>query len=216
MNNLLWVDLLDIHKEVVGISITNAIYIYYIYKLIINIFRTKLRITTTTHIKILVITSYNIQQQLLNPYIAILHPAEYIPQLIDIYTIQDAIGSEIDIIIVDLIYIARIGYTNRYDLINIAMLQARAILIVVNQHSIFSKRQDINKFGNLQMAFRIFERSQTVVELKGYHFIYDRCYTSHSYNEAYIVEYANYASQVHHTHICKLTLQPLLETLPPL
>ncbi len=105
--------------------------------------------TTTTRTKVLVVISYNIQHQFLKHHIAILHPIEYIPQLIDIYIIQNVMESEADIVIVDLIYIICIGYINWYDLINIVMLQACVMFIVVSWYSIFSKRKGINKFDNL-------------------------------------------------------------------
>ncbi len=205
MNNLLWIDFPNIYKEIVGINVINAIYVCYIWKLIVNIFQVRLRMTTTIRAKVLVVISYNVQYQLLKHHIATFHPAEYVPQLVDIHIIQGVIGSEADIVIVDLTYITYIRYTNRHDLINITISRARTMFIVVGRHSIFFKRKGINKFGNLQTAFCIFERSQAVIEFKGYHFICDRYYTSHSYSTGCTVKCANYTSQAHHTCACKAT-----------
>lgn len=148
--NIVFVDIRDDRELRDGLSFSNPQHATYVASLVMEMFAAGLCSTMPTvtepgkRARILVMSPYRAQVSRLNTTIGRLSKFEYVQDLVDVRTVDTAMGDTADIAILDLTRSKEPGFTDTLEFLNVGVSRAKYGLVIVGNAKVAGSRKGRN------------------------------------------------------------------------
>lgn len=150
-HNVMFIDIKNDKEAQEGPSVSNPQHATFIASLVASIFEAGLCKSVPVgnesgkRARILVMSPYSAQVCRLNWAIGALSRAEYVPELVDVRTVDAAMGDTADVAILDLTRSKDVGFTNDLAQLNMGLTRARYAQFIIGNSKVAAKAPNIKK-----------------------------------------------------------------------